>query len=222
MNRLLYVMLGAMLMSGCATLVPPTSVQQPMTVRPQPYAEAPAANGSIYHPGQARLVLFEDRRARHVGDILTVTIEEKTNASKKSGSKAERTGSASLSVPTVLGLPGKSFQGATLSDTSSNKFAGAGESASNNLLTGNITVTVIEVLANGNLLVSGEKQIAINQGTEYVRFSGVVNPDTIVAGNMVSSTKVADAKIEYKGGGYIDEAQTMGWLARFFLSVLPF
>ena len=81
---------------------------------------------------------------------------------------------------------------------------------------------VIEVLSNGNLLVSGEKQVSISQGTEYIRFSGVVNPATINAANAVSSTKVADARIEYKGSGYIDEAQTMGWLARFFQTVSPF
>ena len=83
-------------------------------------------------------------------------------------------------------------------------------------------MTVIEVLPNGNLLVSGEKQIGINQGSEFVRFSGVVNPATISPANAVSSTQVADARLEYRGNGYIDEAQTMGWLARFFLTFLPF
>jgi flagellar L-ring protein FlgH len=78
------------------------------------------------------------------------------------------------------------------------------------------------VLNNGNLLVSGEKQVGINQGAEFVRFSGIVNPTTITAANSVSSTKVADARIEYKGSGYIDEAQTMGWLGRIFMSILPF
>ncbi|MGH8672017.1 MAG: flagellar basal body L-ring protein FlgH, partial [Burkholderiales bacterium] len=91
-----------------------------------------------------------------------------------------------------------------------------------NAFTGTMSVTVIEVLANGNLLVSGEKQLALNQGTEYVRFSGVVNPTSITGGNTVSSTLVADARLEYRGTGYIDEAQTMGWLARFFLSFLAF
>jgi flagellar L-ring protein precursor FlgH len=81
---------------------------------------------------------------------------------------------------------------------------------------------VIEVLPNNNLIVSGEKQIGINQGSEFIRFSGVVNPNTIVNGNTVTSTQVADARIEYRGTGYIDEAQTMGWMSRFFLTFLPF
>ena len=81
---------------------------------------------------------------------------------------------------------------------------------------------MIEVLPNNNLIVSGEKQIGINQGSEFIRFSGVVNPNTIVNGNTVTSTQVADARIEYRGTGYIDEAQTMGWMSRFFLTFLPF
>ncbi|TPQ29858.1 flagellar basal body L-ring protein FlgH, partial [Cupriavidus pinatubonensis] len=87
---------------------------------------------------------------------------------------------------------------------------------------GTITVTVLEVLANGNLVVSGEKQLAINQGAEFIRFSGVVNPRTITGDNGVLSTQVADARIEYTAKGYIDEAQNMGWLQRFFLNVSPF
>lgn len=213
--------LGMLMLSGCA-MVPPTNVHQPMSARPQPMPEKASANGGIYKAETAKLTLFEDRRARFVGDTLNILIEEKTNATKKSSSSASRTGSASASVPTIFGLPGKTFQGTALDGSSSNTFAGKGDSGSNNLFTGNIAVTVIEVLANGNLLVSGEKQVAIDQGTEYIRFSGIVNPTTINGSNAVSSTKVADARIEYKGTGYIDEAQTMGWLARFFLTVLPF
>jgi len=184
--------------------------------------EAAAPNGAIYQAGNARLALFEDRRARNVGDTLNILIEEKNTASKKSGSSASRTGSASLAVPSIFGLPGKSFQNASLDAKSGNQFAGKGDSASNNVFTGSIAVTVIEVFANGNMLVSGEKQVSIDQGTEFIRFSGVVNPTTINGSNTVSSTKVADARVEYKGTGYIDEAQTMGWLARVFLTVLPF
>ena len=83
-------------------------------------------------------------------------------------------------------------------------------------------MSVLEVMNNGNLRVRGEKQIAINQGTEFIRFSGVVNPRTITAQNTVPSTQVADARIEYVGDGYINEAQHMGWLQRFFLNVSPF
>jgi len=219
----LSALLGLSALVACS-VVPPTSVHQPMSARPVAAREAGAvaATGAIYQAGGTKMSLFEDLRARSVGDILTVLIEEKATADKKSNSTASRAGSDTLSVPTVFGLPGKSLQGTSLEASSANKFNAAGESAANNVFTGNITVTVIEVLANGNLLVSGEKQVSISQGTEYIRFSGVVTPATINAGNTVSSTKVADARIEYKGSGYIDEAQTMGWLARFFQTVSPF
>ncbi|MEY2632624.1 MAG: hypothetical protein RIR00_1278, partial [Pseudomonadota bacterium] len=103
-----------------------------------------------------------------------------------------------------------------------NNFSGKGESVANNVFTGTITVTVIEVLANGNLLVSGEKQLAIGQGQEFIRLSGVVNPNFVNSANTIDSTKVADVRVEYRSSGYIAESQVMGWLARFFLTVLPF
>ena len=214
-------------LSACAT-TPPTSVHQPMSARPPVAPAATDTNGAIYQvahyaqAGSRYMPLFEDRRARNVGDTLIISINEKTSASKKSNTNANRSGSSSFSVPSIFGLPGKSFQGADLEASSSTKFDGKGESASNNDFTGTITVTVVEVLPNGNMVVSGEKQVGINQGSEFIRFSGVVNPNTIVAGNTVSSTQVANANIEYRANGAIDSAQVMGWLARFFMSFLPF
>ena len=102
-----------------------------------------------------------------------------------------------------------------------NTFNGKGGANASNTFSGTLTVTVDQVLVNGNLHVVGEKQIAINQGTEFIRFSGVVNPRTISGTNTVPSTQVADARIEYVGNGYINEAQNMGWLQRFFLNLSP-
>ena len=215
-----WLVLAVVALSACTT-VPPTNVHQPMTARPAPRGENPAPNGSIYQAGVSR-TLFEDRRARYVGDTLTITITETTSASTASNTKASRSGSISTSVPTISGLPGKSLQGMELSATSAASLDGKGDAAAKNAFTGNITVTVIEVLANGNLLVSGEKQVSVGAGTEYIRLSGVVNPYFINAANTISSTNVADARIEYKETGVISEAQVMGWLARFFMSVLPF
>jgi flagellar L-ring protein precursor FlgH len=209
------------LLAGCVT-VPPVAVHQPMTARPVPVADAPGGNGSIYQAGYTNRSLFEDRRARNV----IIAINEKISASKKSSSTASRTGSSSLPVPALGALSGvgvlSNLMKTPLTGSSENTFEGKGDSASNNAFTGTIAVTVIEVLPNGNLLVSGEKQMNINQGGEFVRFSGVVNPMNIGSANSVSSTQVADARMEYKGTGYIDEAQTMGWLSRFFMSVSPF
>lgn len=219
--------MALMLLAACA-ITPPASVHQPMSARPAPPPGASQRNGAIYQTqyagqtGYSYRPLFEDRRARAVGDVLTININETTAASKKSGSTAARTGSDNMSVTGLAGLPGKGFLGSNLAASSASTFEGKGDSASNNAFTGIITVTVIEVLSNGNLLVSGEKQIGINQGSEFVRFSGVVNPATVSPANAVSSTQVADARLEYRGNGYIDEAQTMGWLARFFLTFMPF
>jgi len=225
-----FLLVASLLLSGCLATVPPTQVQQPMSARPAPVPQPQIGNasGSIYQaahrsqPFFGYRPLFEDRRPRNVGDIVVIQINEKTAASKKSDSSAERNQTSAFSVGSVLGLPGKSFQGSALDASSASKFDGKGGATNNNDFTGTITVTVIEVLANGNLVVSGEKQIGINQGSEFIRFSGVVNPSTITNGNSVSSAQVADARIEYRASGYIDEAQVMGWLARFFLTFLPF
>lgn len=205
---------------GCASSQT-VSVHQPLTIRPPELARANYANGAIF-AAVSYQPLFEDRRARNVGDTLIVAINEKINASKDSSTKTDRSGSVTASVPTVSGVPFKSLQGLSVNGSSSNSFDGSGQSASNNTFIGTITVTVLEVLPNGNMLVSGEKQIGINRGTEFIRFSGVVNPAQIVSGNTVSSTQVADARIEYRADGPLDEAQVVGWLSRFFLSFMPF
>lgn len=209
-------------LSGCGLTTPSTSIHQPMSVRPNPVPVASQENGAIFQPGNARLVLFEDRRARNVGDTLMVVLEERTNASKASSSKASRTGATAIGLPTITRVPGANLEGIDVSASSDSSFEGTGDSAANNVFTGNVSVTVIEVYPNGNLLVSGEKQVGINTGTEYIRFSGVVNPANITATNTVSSTRVADARIEYKGRGYVNEAQNMGFLQRLFLSISPF
>lgn len=209
-------------LAGCNLMTPPATVHQPMTARPVPHQDAIVNQGAIYQPESARMNLNEDRRAFFVGDTLTIVIEEKTSASKKSSGNAARTGSTALTVPTVAGVPFKTFQGMNVEADSSQKFSGAGDASSNNLFSGNLAVTVIEVYPNGNLLVSGEKQVTINQGTEFIRFSGVVNPVNVTFTNTVSSTRVADARIEYRGNGYINEAQTIGWLSRVFMTIWPF
>jgi len=224
MNNFRLMMLpfvAGLVLGGCVTTTPPTSVAQPMTARPEPRHAAAPLNGAIYSIASMR-PLFEDRRARFVGDTITINIAEKTSASKNSENKTSRSQSIEASVPTVVGLPLKGVQGTALSASSTNDFGGKGQNTSANDFTSAITVTVIEVLGNGNLLVSGEKQIGLKEGEEFIRFSGVINPTTITATNTVQSTQVADARIEYKANGFIDSAQAMGWLGRFFLSFLPF
>lgn len=216
-SALLLVMLVA---AGCAQ-IPRASVvgeQEQISIVDRP---PPVPNGAIYQTRRGYQPLFEDRRPRAIGDILTIVLNEQVSASKNAQSNANRNGSSSLDIaqiPDVIDfLVDYGFD-----VSAENVFAGGGGAQANNSFTGTITVSVLEVMNNGNLRVRGEKQIAINQGTEFIRFSGVVNPRTITAQNTVPSTQVADARIEYVGDGYINEAQHMGWLQRFFLNVSPF
>lgn len=219
-----WAMAASLLVGGCAQIPREPLVQQPMSARADLQVRpAGPANGSIYRTGFGTQALFEDRRPRYIGDILTIVVSENINASKNSAADASRSGSAS----SVLGLIPKLIGGLISSDldaeaSGKNTMSAKGGANSRNTFNGIITVTVVDVLVNGNLLVSGEKQMLINQGTEFIRFSGVVNPRTVSASNTVPSTQVADARIEYSAKGYIDEAQTMGWLQRAFLNVLPF
>lgn len=222
MKNYALVALFAAALSGCATnTTPPTAIHQPMTVRPEARDYTGPINGAIYNIASAR-PLFEDRRARLVGDTLTINVAEKTAASKISENKASRSQSIAVDTPSIIGLPLKGLQGTALNATDANSFDGKGQNTSTNDFTSTITVTVIEVYPNGNLLVSGEKQIGLKEGEEFIRFSGVVNPVYITSQNTVQSGQVADARIEYKANGFLDSAQVMGWLGRFFLSFLPF
>ena len=205
--------------AGCAQIKHDPITHQPMTAVP-PTPPAMQAPGSIFNPGYAGRPLFEDQRPRNVGDVLTIMIAENINATKSSGANTNRAGSTNFDVPTAAFFGGL-FNKMNLSATGANVFNATGGASAANTFTGTITVTVTNVLPNGNLVVSGEKQMMINQGNEFVRFSGVVNPNTISGANSVYSTQVADARIEYSAKGYINEAETMSWLQRFFLNLAP-
>ncbi|KDF35149.1 flagellar L-ring protein 2 [Klebsiella aerogenes MGH 77] len=214
-------------LSGCAYIPHKPLVDGSTSAQPAP-PTAPVPNGSIFQAAQPMNYgyqpLFEDRRPRNVGDTLTIVLQENVSASKSSSANASRNGSSKFGVATAPryldGLLGNAR--ADMDISGDNSFGGKGGANANNTFNGTITVTVNQVLSNGNLHVVGEKQIAINQGTEFIRFTGVVNPRTISGSNSVTSTQVADARIEYVGNGYINEAQTMGWLQRFFLNVSPY
>ncbi|MDD2721885.1 MAG: flagellar basal body L-ring protein FlgH [Gallionella sp.] len=216
-----------LLLAAC-TSGPPTHIHQPMTAKPVANKAVAPADGAIYHAGINEHPLFEDRRARNVGDILTINIVEKTTGNRKSSNSANNSSNIAAATPnaTVGPLAKLLLKAFNITSSSANKSAAAGAGAASEDLTGTISVTVIEVLANGNLLVSGEKQVSLNSSDEYIRFSGVVNPTSINNLNTVQSTQVADAHIEYKSAGemnqVMNDAQSLGFLGRFFLSVLPF
>ncbi len=213
--EMMWLLALASLLTAC---VPSTNIKQPLTAVPAPRPqEAHDGNGAIFQTGVNERPLFEDRRARNVGDVLTINIVETTSASGKSGHDDSNTGSVAVGATAVAGVVG----GVTGS-SSSVKSGSASDSSGSNTFSGSITVTVTEVLPNGNLRVAGEKQVAIKLSQEYVRFSGVVNPATISGTNTVQSTQVADVHVEYKGANNIDSAAVFSMFNRFFFSVLPF
>jgi flagellar L-ring protein precursor FlgH len=208
-------------LAGCAT--PRDQIKVDVTTaRPQQIeAHAEHASGAIFRE-RGNLLLFEDYRPRLVGDVLTIQINETLNASQSATSNTEKKTNLTATIPKIKGVFGMGLNGLNTTAGTDNAFNGTGATTSADLFTGTITVTVIEVLANGNLKVAGEKQIGIRENSEILRFSGVVNPVLIQPGNVVSSTQVADARLDYRGGGNIEQAQIQGWLGRFFNSWSPF
>jgi flagellar L-ring protein precursor FlgH len=218
---LLVVMTAAL--QACA--LAPTDKTSYAPTRPKPEMLPPPTQGAIFQSGQ-EISLFQDAKARRVGDILTVVLAEQTSASKKADTNTTKKQDIAMPNPTLFGaplsfnMPGNPQRDLTLETkiAGTRDFAGAGDSSQSNQLNGNITVTVAEVLSNGNLIVRGQKRVTINQGDEFIQFYGIVRPADIASDNTVSSTLVADAKISYIGKGMLDEVNDNGWLARVFNS----
>lgn len=208
--------LAALALAGCA-VAPRSIVQGPTSSRPMLVQQSAPTDGAIYNANTYR-PLFEDRRARHVGDLLVINIVERTSANKSGASSGNKAGEASFSTPGVL----QSKFGAGVALKSGTSFADGDNQSASNAFSGTIGVTVTEVLPNGHLVVAGEKQLAMNKGIEYIRFSGLVSPDMIEPGNIVSSQQVADVRVEYRTTSQIDGAELTSMLSRFFLSMLPF
>lgn len=211
----------ALVLSGCF------ANQKPMPDDPA-YAPTMAANmpvpqrseGSLYQDAYG-LNLFDDRKAHFVGDVITVTLSERTVSKKSSGVKTGKKSGANFNAGPLLGV-NPTIKGNELTTTLSQDrtFDGSADADQSNSLQGNITVTVAEILPNGNLIVRGEKWITLNRGDEFIRISGIVRPDDIAPDNTVVSTRLANAKISYSGTGALASTQSMGWLSRFFNSDL--
>ncbi len=221
-----------LLLSGCANMQPKSENYRPSY--PPVATPPPQTNGAIYQAGYS-MALFEDLKARRVGDTITVVLQERTQASKDAKTETSKENDITIANPTLLGsspqfnvpgiVPLASNRGNSLETglSSSQDFTGEGSSSQGNSLTGNITVTIAEVLANGNLVVRGEKWLTLNQGDEYIQISGIVRPFDIKTDNTILSSQVADARITYSGEGMVADSNKMGWLSRFFASAIwPF
>ncbi len=231
MNRLMIVsLLGiATALGGCVS--PPPKPNDPYYAPVLPRTPLPAAqnNGAIYQAGFEQN-LYDDRKAFRVGDIITITLNEKTQASKKANSDIQKDSKTKMGLTSLFGsgmTTSNPIGGGDLSLSAeyggSRDAKGDSQAGQSNSLTGSITVTVAEVLPNGILSVRGEKWMTLNTGNELVRIAGLVRADDIATDNTVSSTRVADARITYSGTGAFADASQPGWLDRFFLSPLwPF
>ncbi len=214
----------AMVLTGlaaCAGISGPPHADYRPTMPPQPVLP-PATSGAIYQPARG-LSLFEDVKARRVGDTVTIRLAEKTQASKSASSDASKESSVDTGIP-VIGGTTITRNGKELLNSeweTEQDFSGKGSSSQSNSLSGNITVTVAEVYPNGNLFVRGEKWLTLNQGEEFVQISGIVRPVDIGSDNSVDSYKVADARITYSGQGTLADANRPGLLTRFFLKLWP-
>lgn len=225
--RALSLVFTVVVLSGCmSTSEPPVQADDPSfaPVIPDIPREQLVQDGSLFRPYMANS-LYSDITARRVGDIITVMLSENTNATKTARTLTTR--ETEMTVEPVTGLGGTNAtingQSIQLGIDSTNEFTGDAQANQSNSLQGNISVTVVEVLPNQNLVIRGEKWLTLNQGDEYIRLTGIIRPADISPQNEVQSTKIANARIQYSGTGSFARAQEKGWLTKFFTSPLwPF
>ncbi|MCW8399984.1 flagellar basal body L-ring protein FlgH [Legionella sp. PATHC038] len=210
----------AILLSGCELLNPPQRGKDPEFAPTYPTTPDPKElrkeSGAIYS-AETALPLFETPRARHAGDIITVFLVESTKASKNATLQQMKTDTNVVKNKLFLGRPISFGSGYSMDFDLNNQrqFNGSAQAVQNNKLAGSISVTVSQVLANGNMVVQGEKWVKIDQGEEYVRLSGIIRPQDIRADNSITSDRLANARIAYGGTGQVNNTNAQGWLARF-------
>ncbi len=221
MTRDIFQNLGLLItflaVAGCSTTHYAVSDPDFAPVRPVNVRPLPISDGAIYKAGFG-VALFEDLKAHRIGDIITVILQERTNASKSASTTTAKESDITLASPTIFGQ-GVSYRGRDIlsaSVSADRDFSGEGDSTQSNSLTGKISVTVVDVYPNGNLAIRGEKLLTLNQGSEHVRISGIVRAADVSPNNTVLSTQVANARIVYGGQGVLAEANTKGWLQRVF------
>ena len=205
-------------LAACAAPYERPSAEFAPSYAPPP-AQPAQATGAIYQPGRYAS-LVEDNRARRVGDVLTIELVEKTQATKSVSSNTARDSNFGLTLPDAK--PFSYVPPGLLSGGGSQSFKGSGSAAQSNQLSGEITVTVAQVYPNGTMLVRGQKLMKLNRGEEYIQISGIVRPQDVTPENVVPSTRIADARIAYSGTGELAQQSRMGWLQRFFTTVSPF
>ncbi|MCP3674414.1 MAG: flagellar basal body L-ring protein FlgH [Gammaproteobacteria bacterium] len=219
-DQILILLVGLVSLSGCAQVIPPKpddpyyAPSIPLTE--QQRVEQPQT-GSLFSASNASF-LYSDRTASRIGDLLTINLNESTNASKNADTEIKKADTNTL-APTISGrIPSYGGNPISFDLDSASKFKAESDSAQANSLDGTITVTVSQVLPNGNLMIKGEKWLTLNQGNEFIRITGMIRPEDISTDNTISSTRVANARITYSGTGALEDSNKKGWLSQFFSS----
>jgi len=221
MKYLILIATCATTLIGCAGVTPATITSTSASVRPMAAERSLPMSGAIYTERTYRS-MFEDRRASKVGDVITIMITEKSATNKSGSTKSENTGSAINDVGSLGWLSNNLLGNAKVNATGERTLESTDTGNITNAFTSSLTVTVVDVLESGNLVVQGEKQIGYDQGADFIRFSGVVSPLLISKGNVISSTQVADARIEYRTNTQVDQSAIASMMNRLFYSILPF
>ncbi len=217
------ILIVALSSASACTAVP--VAEQPNSPTITAIQQAPKIiDGAIYKTSN-NLFLFEDVRARRVGDVINVALEERTDASKTATTSSNKSSSVNIQSPKLFGGSAKILGRDILSNElgGGSDFSGAADSSQSNRLSGNVAVLVTRLLPNGNLWIQGEKSLTLNQGSEIVKVSGQIRPADISPDNTIKSSLIADARITYGGKGLLANSNNAGWLTRFFQSPLwPF
>lgn len=205
---------------SCTAVTPSTITQGPSSAKPIPEIVYKNNNGAIYQERTFR-PLFEDKRARYVGDTITIIMVENTSANKKNNATSNNSGSVAINTDNLLGQNESSLERMSPRGGGTRKSSAEDSGVAQNAFTTTLAVTVNEVLPNGNLVVSGEKQIGFDKSTEFIRFSGTISPAFISIGNSVSSTQVANVRVEYRTNTNVDKSVLANMMNRFFFSMFP-
>lgn len=188
-------------------------------IMPEEEEERIIPSGSLFKPNYVNNI-YSDSKAHRVGDIISVILSESTQAKKDAKTELKRINETTLDPVVGLGgvpvsVGGESLQFGISQET---KFKGDSKAKQGNSLNGNISVHVLKVLANGNLMIRGEKWLTLNNGDEYIRLTGVIRSKDINSNNTILSSKVANARIQYAGTGAFADLNEQGWLSKFFNS----
>ena len=221
---LLVLIILSFIAAGCMQTVRPDNVFVPLQEKPQPAA------GCIWQGENDKSMLFTDKKARYVNDIVTIIVSEVAAGGNKASANTSRTTNTSASITSLLGLENdiiasflpKVSGNLGLEGGAANSLKGAGDTSRNTSLTAKISARVIRVLDNGNLVIEGRRQVTVNADDQFILITGIVRPEDITTENTVASQFVADARILYTGEGIIDDKMRPGWLTRVVDWVWPF